>query len=296
VLEAIEALGYRRNAMARALKTRRSHRLGVIASDLQERGPSMLMVAVQEAALAAGYEISLVGLSEMTPQAVRAAVDRVVEQDVEALLVTVTHAEVRSLAEQHVGAVPFVFVEGVVEGAPGSAGTAQRAGAHLATTHLLQLGHEAVAHVTGPASWIESSERKAGWHQAHVDADREPGLEIEGDWTARSGYLAGVELAARRDVTAVFTANDQMALGLLHAMREAGRQVPDEVSIVGFDDLPEAAYFAPPLTTVRQDFPELGRRAVDLAVRLLGGETEPRAPLVPTELVVRGSTAPARSA
>ena len=109
----------------------------------------------------------------------------------------------------------------------------------------------------------------------------------------RSGYTTGRSLAREADVTAVFVANDQMALGLLRALREEGRRVPDDVSVVGFDDLPEAQYFLPALTTVRQDFAELGRRAMDVLKRVLDGEEQPSVDLVPTTLVVRESTGPA---
>ena len=119
-----------------------------------------------------------------------------------------------------------------------------------------------------------------------------PPLRWGGDWSARSGYRAGLALAREKDLTAVFAANDQMALGLMAALREHGRRVPDDVSIVGFDDLPEAEFFAPPLTTVRQDFAELGRRAMALVERVLAGDERATVDLVPTTLVVRASTAP----
>jgi DNA-binding LacI/PurR family transcriptional regulator len=112
---------------------------------------------------------------------------------------------------------------------------------------------------------------------------------ILGDWTADFGYFAGQELLRIRDFTAVFASNDQMALGLLHAFRDGGLDVPGEVSVIGFDDIPEAAHFWPPLTTVRQDFVELGRRAV----AFLLGELDADARTIAAQLLVRASTAPA---
>lgn len=292
VLAAIDALGYRRNAAARALVTNRSGRLGVITAHLGERGPAMIASSLQDAAHAVDYELAMVGLHDVTADALRDAVDRLLDQAVDAIVISVTQREALSFAQDlHLG-IPVVLVEGVVGEHPRTAGVAQREGAALATRHLLELGHRSVAHVSGPLDWVEATERRDGWLRAHAAAGVEPGRQWAGDWTAASGYAAGQEVAADSDVTAVFVGNDQMALGLLLALREAGCGVPGEVSVVGFDDLPEAAFFSPPLSTVRQDFDELARRAVDLTVRALAGEEDPSSALVPPTLVVRASTAP----
>jgi DNA-binding LacI/PurR family transcriptional regulator len=127
------------------------------------------------------------------------------------------------------------------------------------------------------------------------DAGLRPGRHIEGDWTAESGFAAGLELAARTEVTAVFAANDQMALGVLRALSENGRAVPEAVSVVGFDDIPEAAYLIPPLTTVRQDFTAVGRRAIEVLRQAIDGadpDHDNLARLIEPELVLRASTAP----
>src|SRR5205807_8453284 len=129
-----------------------------------------------------------------------------------------------------------------------------------------------------------------GWLATLKDAGAEIPEPLEGDWSPQAGYDLGCQLSADPDLSAVFVANDQMALGVLRAMHEAGREVPGDVSVVGFDDIPEAAYFLPPLTTVRQDFIEMGRRSLRMLLRTI--ETGRRAsaePLVPPELVVRGS-------
>jgi DNA-binding LacI/PurR family transcriptional regulator len=170
-----------------------------------------------------------------------------------------------------------------------------RAGAERAVRHLLSLGHETVVHLAGPADWVDASGRVDGWRAALEAAGREVPEMPAGDWSARSGYEHGRQIAADREVTAVFAANDAMALGLLRALREAGRDVPGEVSVVGFDDVPEAAYFPPPLTTVRQNFAEVGRRAFDLLIERIGAAraAEPRTGtrrVVEPELVVREST------
>jgi len=183
----------------------------------------------------------------------------------------------------------------VSAGQPMAAGVDQHAGARAATEHLLDLGHRHVAHVTGPKDWVEAEERREGWRAAQSDRGLLPGPELTGDWSAESGYAAGLRIAEDGDVTAVFAANDAMALGVLKALHEQGRRVPEDISVVGFDDVPEAAYYWPPLTTVNQDFGTLGRRALELTLRALDGEADPVAALVEPALVVRESTGPGRS-
>jgi len=170
------------------------------------------------------------------------------------------------------------------------------AGARSATEYLLTLGHRSVHFVSGPQTSLDGRERTIGWQRALAAAGLTPPPVLTGDWSSRSGYELGRQLAARPDVTAVFCANDQMALGVLRAMAEQGRPVPGEVSVVGFDDLPEAGYFNPPLTTVRQDFAELGRRALRLLVEKIAGATAdgPQRP-VGTDLIVRASAASPRT-
>jgi DNA-binding LacI/PurR family transcriptional regulator len=173
----------------------------------------------------------------------------------------------------------------------------QRGGARAASEHLLDLGHETVWHVSGPMSWHPARERADGWRDALVAAGASIPEPIEGDWTPGRGYAVGRQLVAQGDVTAVFAANDQMAMGIMRAFYEAGRRIPEDVSIVGFDDVPEAEHLFIPLTTVRQDFEATGRRAVaELLARLgpdgVGGSAPKDGVVIPVELVVRASSGP----
>jgi DNA-binding LacI/PurR family transcriptional regulator len=290
VLAAVEEMGYRRNNAARMLATNRSGRIGMISAHLALHGPSMIAVAVQEAGHKAGYDVSLVGVSDFGPESLQGAVDRLLDEAVEAMVVAVAHRSATERALSLALPVPLVLVQGVNAGQPMAAGIDQVEGARLATDHLLALGHRHVAHVTGPLEWVEAGQRRAGWRQAHEDHGLLPGPEMAGDWSARSGYEAGLRIAEDPDVTAVFVANDAMALGLLRALHERGVDVPGRVSVAGFDDVPEAAYFWPGLTTVSQAFSELGRTAVALTLRALGGEAHPAAPLIAPVLVPRAST------
>ncbi len=208
----------------------------------------------------------------------------------------VAHDEALEVVRAQEARVPYVVVEGDLSSAASAVGVDQVQGARLATRHLLDLGHRTVHHVTGPADSKEARDRVEGW-RTELTAAGAPVPECpHGDWTPSSGYEAGRRLVARKrageDITAVFLANDQMALGLLAALHEEGLSVPGDVSVVGFDDLPEAPYFTPPLTTVRQDFAELGRRGVELVLARLHGEELHPDP-VPPALLVRASTGPA---
>jgi DNA-binding LacI/PurR family transcriptional regulator len=155
-------------------------------------------------------------------------------------------------------------------------------------------------HVAGPQHWVEARARLSGWRAAIYDADLRPFEPLLGDWTAESGYAAGQALAQHHGVTAVFVANDHMAIGVLRALSEAGRRVPMDISVVGFDDIPESGFLIPPLTTVRQDFTAVGRLAIDTLQVAMRPETADRADLgvasrrgrlISPELVLRESTA-----
>jgi len=171
----------------------------------------------------------------------------------------------------------------------------QVAGAAAATRHLLELGHHTVWHVAGPSDWLEARQRIEGWTTALEEAGADTPPLLSGDWSARSGYELGRRIATVREVTAIFAANDQMALGILRALYEAGREVPRDLSIVGFDDIPEAQFFTPPLTTVRQDFNEVGRQSLMLLLDEMAASARSSARvIVPARLEVRESTAPPR--
>ena len=290
VQAAIEELGYRRNSAARALVTNRSGRIGMVSAHLALHGPSMIAGAVEEAAYAAGYDLALVGLPLLDRGSLRTAVDRLLDQAVEAIVVAVAHRDSLALVGSLGLPVPVVLVQGVEPGRERAAAIDQECGGVLATEHLIALVGGPVAHVTGPPDWVEAGQRREGWRAAHETHGLEPGREVAGDWSARSGYEAGLVLAEDDEVRAVFAGNDAMALGLLRALHERGRRVPEDVAVVGFDDMPEAGFFWPPLSTVRQDFAALGRQAVDLTVRTLQGDEHATAPGVPPELVVRRSS------
>ncbi|XVQ13992.1 LacI family DNA-binding transcriptional regulator [Spirillospora sp. CA-255316] len=291
VLAAMRELDYRPNSAARVLVTGRSQVLGVVSFDTTLYGPASTLYGIERAARGAEHMVSIASVSSLTRRSIQDAVERLRSQSVDGIVVIAPH---RSAADGLRGLPPDfpAVVVGAGDDLPVPvAAVDHRAGAERVTRHLLNLGHETVHHVAGPIDWIDASERVAGWRSA-LEAEGRPVPEpLPGDWSARSGYEQGRLLAADPKVTAVFAANDPMALGLLRALREAGRRVPEEVSVAGFDDVPEAPYFAPPLTSVRQPFGEVGRHAFQLLMeRIAGAEGAPRRTVEP-ELVVRESTA-----
>jgi DNA-binding LacI/PurR family transcriptional regulator len=290
VLEVIDEVGYRPNQAARALVTARSQTIGVlIASQSGGYGVQTMTYAVELAARESGYGVSITTCSS-DYLAVRAALDQLVDQAVEAVVVVAPQVRVFEAIGAMSLRIPFVTLDSTRRDLGHSVAVDQFAGARLATRHLIDLGHHRILHIAGPQDWIEAEARMQGYLLELTEADLPVTPPILGDWTAEFGYKAGRELLRRREFTAVFASNDLMALGLLHAFAEAGVSVPGDVSVVGFDDIPEAAHFWPPLTTVRQDFEGAGRRAVGLLLAELRGESVPAAEPITPHLVERSST------
>jgi len=296
VLEAIQRLDYRPNSVARALVTGRSQRLGVVSFDTTLYGPASTLLGIEQAAHDAGYAVSISSLRSLNRGTVLAAIQQLRDQGVDGVAVIAPLREGME-ALSHVGPdFAVVAVEAGPNASIPAATVDQVAGAAAATRHLLSLGHRTVWHLAGPPDWYEAEERIEGWRSALEAVGAPVPAPLRGDWTARSGYELGRTLLETPALTAVLVANDQMALGLLRRLHEAGREVPDDLSVVGFDDIPEAAYFTPPLTTVRQDFAELGRRCLGILLDRIEGKPAPTRVVVEPELVIRSSTGVVRLA
>ncbi|MEV0241012.1 LacI family DNA-binding transcriptional regulator [Streptomyces sp. NPDC050674] len=294
VLRAVRDLDYRPNTAARALLLGRYRRIGVVSLGSALYGPATLLIALERAISRAGYSVALAGTLE--GHSVSAAVEALLDQGVDGIVLSEPVDDgtpLRLTAE-----VPVISLGEGVELPPGAAGAVVGAdgvaAARLATEHLLSLGHHTVWHIPGPQDWWAARDRLRGWREALAAAGTpEPPLPSPGDWSPASGYAAGRQLARLRDVTAVFAANDDMAIGALRAFADAGRAVPGEVSVVGYDDIPAAAYLFPPLTTVRQNFAAVAERAVEVLVGLIEGRPAPAGMAErAVELTVRGSTGP----
>ncbi|GAA1918060.1 LacI family DNA-binding transcriptional regulator [Microbacterium aoyamense] len=282
VLDAMASLGYRVNNAARALGTRTTRTLGVIASDATLYGPSVGIAALETAARESGRWIATAYADAASEASVIAAADRLLAQGVDGIIVLAPHVATFAALENSRAGIPVEALHA------GVGADRQREGGALAAEHLIALGHGRIARLSGPNDWLEAIARDEGVSTAISAAELVPGPVWRGDWSAASGdaIAPAVADAIRSGITAVVVANDQMALGLVAGLRERALAVPHDVSVVGFDDNPDAAFYAPSLTTVRLDFAGEARRAV---AAVLGADE----PIVDApELVPRSSTAP----
>ena len=297
VEDAIEQLGYRPNAAARMLAGGPSATIGVIGVKSPYYGPASTLFGIEEAARDAELSVSFLAVRDVREEQILAAVEHLRAAKVDGMVImAATLPESLPKVDRLAVDIPVVVLKGAPDRNPSTVAIDQTEGVGLAVRHLLELGHPTVFHVRGPGDWVEGEARASAWAEELRRAGIHPPDAPIGDWTSASGYQAGRALAQNDDVSAIFVANDQMALGVLLALHEAGRRIPDDVSVVGFDDIPEAAYFHPPLTTVRQDFAELGRRALHRLRSLMGGTASPGDNLIHPRLVQRESAAarPAR--
>ncbi|MFF2324728.1 MULTISPECIES: LacI family DNA-binding transcriptional regulator [unclassified Streptomyces] len=290
---AIQKLGYRRNSVARALKSRHSSTIGVVIAGSELFELSHVLHGIETAAKQAGYWVSLASWQGDSPGDLVETLRRLTDQSVEAIAVIADRpVAVEALADLVFNVPMAVIMSGNAPNPDLSfVEVDQKLGARLAVRHLLDLGHRRVAHLTGALHTFDARERVEGWRAEIASAGAE-GIVLEGDFTAESGFRLTRELCASGDglPSAVFAGNDHMAMGVLAACAEQGVRVPEDVSLVGFDDMAGAGYLVPALTTVRQDFGRLGRSSVESLLRMLRGERAVREKISP-ELIVRRSTA-----
>ncbi len=286
---AMAELGYRPHRAARALRTGRSQTLGLVASTLATVGNFRMLQAVVDAATARGYAVTVVTASGA--DALAGAFEQLRDQGADGAVV-LNEATALAAGSAAPSGLHLVVVDAGADPRFTIVQSDHAGGARRAVEHLLGLGHATVHHVAGPSTSFAAAERERGWREALEAGGARVPEPLRGDWTSSSGHAAGERLPA--EATAVFVANDQMALGVLRSLAEGGRDVPRDVSVVGFDDVADAADYRPPLTTIRQDFAALGERAVTALVHgLERGATNP-AETVPTSLIERSSTAAPR--
>jgi DNA-binding LacI/PurR family transcriptional regulator len=292
VLAAVEQLGYRRNVAARTLVTGRSQMVGIAALNSVLHGPTSSLYAVVQAAREKGYFVNVASVDSIDSASVRHALTKLRDEGADGIIAILPLANADEALADVAKDLPIVAVEAGSTAAVPAISLDQVEAARLATSHLLELGHRSVWHIAGPDTWLEATARATGWRLALEAARAEVPPLLAGDWTPQSGYEAGRVLASMPQATAVFAANDDMALGAMYALSESGRGVPSDVSVVGFDDVPGAAFFRPPLTTIRRDFALVGRTSVSMLKGLITDRDATCEPiLLSGELVVRRSTA-----
>lgn len=290
VRQAMTSLGYRPNTMARGLAARRSRTIGVLSFDGRLFGPSSTLQSIEQTARDHGYGVLSASLNGLEVAAIEGAVEDMLQRSVDGFIVIAPRDEEQQALQVLPRDVPLVALEAQLREDCPLVAIDNEAGGRLVAGHLLGLGHRRVAHVAGPDDWSESRLRTAGWRAVLTREGVEEAATWTGDWSAASGYQAGQRLARRDDVTAVFVANDQMALGLLTALHQAGRRVPEEISVAGYDNHPDSGWYLPALTTVDQDFRRVGLSGLLQIVAAIDGQPVPPSVLVTPRLVTRSST------
>lgn len=290
---AIAELNYRPNVTARNLATQRPNVIGVLAADIYEYGPTQTLVGIREAAQAAGFLVDVVRVNPAMKPELDAAFQVFQGRDLAGLLaIAPADALLAAVDEMDLG-VPIRVWQEADDRLEGSPFSINELGQDLLVEHLAALGHTRFASISGPQDWISARHRHSGLLDALTRRDLVHVAGAIGDWSASSGHRAVSKLG--RDFTALVAENDQMALGAVLALEDLGISVPNDVSVVGFDDVPESAFFRPPLTTVRQDFVSQGRVAFSRILR----DIQPSAPDVLSQvepiLVVRRSTSAIRA-
>ena len=287
---AAKELDYQPSMAARALVTKNTKMLGFLVGDTSLFGPAGWLNALERQARLAGYYAITIALKNDSPESWADPIEHLRRLGVEGVVcIAIKRGAVELVAAAYPN-TPIVGVDTEDVAGVDTVGIDNYAGARLATDHLIELGHKSILHIAGPADSIEATARLEGYSDSMAAAGLKPNV-IRGDWSSATGFRLGVDLNLELDkITAIFTANDHLALGLMKALRLRNIEMPGQVSIVGFDDMPEAPYFEPSLTTVIQQFNVIGEEAMDNLINRLTGKKSPKLePTVPN-LVVREST------
>mgnify|MGYP003583123614 FL=1 len=290
VLAKMRELGYRPNAAARAIRRGSFRTVGVVYHSLHSVGTHRSLEEISERAAESGYATTLMPLAASSGQAANGAFTRLGEMAVDVLIVILPAPFGVDEALQLPEGVPAVILGPPLVDGVATVDFDQDVGARQAVGYLLDLGHQTVHHITGPPGSFSAASRLDAWRDVVTERGRALPAARAGDWSPGSGYRAMRQLLAEERPTAVFAANDQMALGAYRAIIEAGLRIPQDVSVLGFDDIDEAEMFAPPLTTVRQDWGLLGRESLRVALEMERGAPPEQVQLA-TKLVLRASTA-----
>jgi DNA-binding LacI/PurR family transcriptional regulator len=290
VEKAISELQYRPNQAARQLVTSRSRMIGILIAGTELYGPWAILNAMEREARLEGYSVISISVLPDSPESWREGIEQLRNLDIDGVITIALPNKIIKEVETSLSSATIVIVDTEPNKKFDAVNIENFEGGKIATEHLISLGHKKITHVAGPSDGYEGQMRRNGYEEAMSAAKLKSDV-VEGDWSIESGYQAGLQIVARRErPTAVFTTNDHQALGLIKALAEKGISVPGDISIVAFDDIPEAAYFSPALTTVRQDFDDLGNLAINRMLAQLREPVKSAAYTIKPELVVRDST------
>lgn len=291
VLKAMEDLGYRPNLVARALVTGKTATIGVLSHDTTLFGPASTLHAVQSAAREKGYKTTIYSLKGEDRDSIILGIRELMNDGVDGIVIIAPQIQGTKEVSDVIGNFPAVLVESESTASLPSVNVDQFYGAYEITKHLISLGHKKIAHITGPQDWYETDQRIKGFQKAMTEYKLDKSLMWEGDWSASSGYEATEQIIKNKKITAIFAGNDAMALGALKAISKSGLRVPEDLSLVGFDDLPESRYLTPSLTTARQDFHEVGEQALAILLGLINKKKSRMNVAIKPEILIRESTA-----
>ncbi len=295
VQEIVRQLGYRPNRAARSLVTQRSFMLGIISFGLDYYGPTQMITNIERTARTKDYGVTFSNIDTISVGELHRAMGNLGERAVDGIVLILPMEGIDyTVLEDICCEIPFVQIDAPLALHIPSVVIDQYHGSQLATQHLVDLGHRRIAEISGPLAWYGAQARHHGWLDTLNAANLPATMSVAGDWTARSGYESAHKLIEDGAVfTGLIVGNDQMALGAIRALCEHNLHVPEHISVVGFDDVPEAAYFEPPLTTIAQDFAALGEQSVEYLTALINNPDTPvhQRVLYPS-LVCRKSTRP----
>ena len=302
VKQVIDELSYKPSALARSLIQQRSFTLGVVIAGLKYIGPSRTLNGITQHAEELGYSLLLKELPSFTAVEYQSLIHALLARHVDGIIwATSEVGDNQGWVEEGLREIPVPTVFLTTQKRPDAFSVSydNYLGGRKATQHLIDQGYRNIGHITGPLDWWEACQRKKGWE----DVLKESKLPVharhcsEGNWSSASGELAFRQLVETYpDMDAVFVGNDQMALGVLQRAAHIGKRVPQDLGVVGFDGIPEARYYLPPLTTVFQDQNRLGFTAVEKIVEIIehfreeGAAVEPDATILQPELIIRDSS------
>lgn len=291
---AMAELNYIPNRVAQQLAGKQTPLIGVVTANLALHAPSQIVAAIKSRADQSGASVVIAMVERSGVEACKAAVHNLLSQRVTGLIINYPLDEEDAIAVATTcGTVPVLFLD-VSERSPvNSIIFSHDDGARLGVEHLVQHGHQRIALLSGPRTSVSARLRLAGWHKYLAHHQLQPMAEMEGDWSAISGFLQTQQMFNAGIIPeAMLVANDQMALGAMRAISEFGLSVASDISVIGYDDTADSACYIPPLTTIKQDFPTLGKTSVDRLLQLCNGESVVGNQCLPVTLVKRKTVLP----
>ena len=290
VEKAITELSYRPNQAARQLVTSRSRLIGVLIAEADLYGPASILNAMEKVARHEGYSIISIAVSAGSRESWREAIDQLRNLAIDGVITIALPEQIVKEIENSLDGAVIVIVDSEPSKKFDVVNMDNIYGATLATQYLIDAGHTEILHVTGPENGYEADKRKVGYETTMKSAGLKPEV-IVGNWSIAKGFDAGVTVSKmKKRPTAVFCANDHLALGMIKAFNEAGIDVPGDISIIGFDNIPESSYLIPALTTINQSFDELGNNAISRMLHQLSQGSKKEAVMIKPALVLRSST------